>query len=193
MNDREWDDYMMGNKMSPYPRVQDILQRQEALSKPPPIRSRPRSSEGPREPGLVALYLEWLGQKAEWIANNVPPFRQLIALSAWLGKRGWKVKALLGCVGALLAASFIYGTHEPGSIAAGCATWLRGLLGVHVSWVSALTGFVAGFSALWFTGGLIEFTIRLCLGVFLFALTLLVIWGVYALAAVFFGWPIPFI
>lgn len=166
--------------MSLYPRVQESIGIQRNLSDP----SRTFVSS-PGEPGLIATYFEWLADKSGEISEKVPPFKQLIVLSEWLAKRGRKIKVIFGMAGASVAVLFIYGDHDAGSRSAGFVGWLKGLFGVHVSWVLLLTGFAAGSFALSFAGGLIEFGIRWLL--------LFVVWGMYAIAALFLDWPIPFV
>jgi hypothetical protein len=192
MNDNEWNDYLTGNTLSPYSRVQDSIRVQNALSNPSTSVGRPYSG-GSSEPDIIAEYFEWVRDKAGWLAETVPPFKQLMKLSAWLQKSAWKVRAIFGVIGIVVATRYTIGPFDPGTFAAGFGHWLERTLGDHRMWMAPLAGFLAGAFSLPLIGGLLEGIIRIGFGLILFSLTLFAIWCLYALAALFFDWPIPFV
>jgi len=193
MNDNEWNDYLTGNTLSPYSRVQDSIQLQKSLSNSGPAVGPFSRDGGSSGSNIIADYFEWVRDKAGWLAERVPPFKQLMKLSGWLQKSAWKVRAIFGVVGILVATRYTIGPFDPGTFAAGFGHWLERTLGDHRMWVAPLAGFLAGAYTLPCIGGLLEGIIRIGFGLILFALTLFAIWCLYALAALFFDWPIPFV
>ena len=90
VSDNEWNEFLMGNKHSPYPRVQESIRSQPNLTTPS---YRASGKDGSAVSGRIDLdgvpaepsgYIHWLDTTSRRIVENAPVFKHLRAVFVWL-------------------------------------------------------------------------------------------------------------